>query len=244
MTTRECDRAAAELSSAAIVAQAVCAFTDGETRTLYASSFSFVDAFIISVRPPPVGTVFTLTLCPKGRSSLPPIVARVMHTRIDPSNLCNSGFGVMFTNVEGMMIEALGEALEALGLPSKASADDRRPERRRNPRIATPFTAILAAPEGPFQMKVSNLSMSGALLVSDGDMPPELELGIVTGVDIVKPDAPETISLRAEIARLVFDGETTALGVDFVELDETAGRRIEGLMLNALIAVADRSESR
>ncbi|MDD5309021.1 MAG: PilZ domain-containing protein [Deltaproteobacteria bacterium] len=245
MNERECSEAAEGDLPESIVAQVVCVFADGETRTLYATGFSFVDAFIISVRPPPVGEIVTLTLCPKDLPPIPPIEARVMHARIDPSDVRRSGFGVMFTKVDDRHIEALENAIRALGLPSRTFAEGARLERRFHPRVATPYTAILSTPTGPFPMRVENLSISGALLVSDGgDLPPMLDLGALIALDVVKPDAPETISLTAHVARLVFVGETPGLGVEFVEVNETAGKRIEGLILHALMTVAEKSERR
>ena len=218
-----------------VVARAACEFGEGQTRTLYATRFSIVDMFILSVRPPPVGTTFKVTLSPQGLPPLPRLEAIVVATRLDPADIRKSGFGALISNIDDESIKALHSALSLLGLRQEVTPDRPSIERRKDPRIWSDLMASVEIPGAAWNVDVVNLSMSGALLdFGDAGLPVEITPGTAIHLDIIGKDIPELISIRAEVVRVVGVMNPKVAGVKFLEVNEILASRVEGLILHLL----------
>jgi PilZ domain len=222
-----------------VVARAVCGFENGEIRDLFATRFSLVGISILSLRPPSIGSVFSVSLHPFGLHSLPSMKAVVVSTRLDPANANKSGFEALFTSLSDDQIEALFQTASTLGLPCALPKARPSVERRRDPRVQTNLDVYVDISGRRLQAAVENMSMSGALLSfskEDGffDINIGELLGAVVEIEIIGQGIPEFLSVEAEVVRLVDEGKGINVGLRFVNIDESAALRIEGLILHAL----------
>ncbi len=232
MTNQRSDQSAA----LSVIALANCKFTDNETRTLFTTSLTLNNAFILSMVPPPVGTSFSLTLFIKG-ISLPPMNVQVVSTMLDPNDAGNSGFKVAFMDLNNNEIfEGLCSALTLLGLQFELPDEKQRcSEQRIYPRVWTSFNASIETPNINLCVKVANMSMSGALLTFDNvDLPSEIQEGKRISINITSDKIKEPVSLEAEVVRLIGQGDGRGAGIRFLEMDKSAMTQIEQLILGAL----------
>jgi hypothetical protein len=216
-----------------VVAKAVCELPDGERRTLYATELTPSCAHVLSLDPPPLQTMISLTLYPRRGQPVPPIAGRVIWTRLDPSDAAGSGFGLAFTDISGTARQALAIALQSLGLASHPPAAP-GVERRVHPRVwlDVGLRARVATGTVTRVAMVLNLSLTSALLAfADSEDLSELQPGTPLSLDIVMEAGPEVASVDARVVRQTGDGEPRGLGVEFVGLDRLACARIEGLIV-------------
>ena len=217
--------------------KALCRFGDGTTRTLYATDISLTRAFIVSVRPPPVRTPVVVTFCGLAGGELPPIPARVVSTRLDPTDVAGSGFGLLFNELTDDVAMALRQALPAFGLPGQDAQVPQAAERREHPRVlpSRELKAKVKTPDGTITTTVSNLSLSGALLAYDSpDDTEELAVGTQVPIHVIDQHGVAVAALDARVVRLTHSAEPKGAGVVFVDADEPTLTRIENLILNVL----------
>jgi len=218
-----------------LVARVVCHFSDGETRTLYATRFSLVDADILAMRLPRAGETVRLVIHPRGLSPLGTIDGRIVATRLDPADAANSGFRVVFTRFGQHMLDGLYRAVTALGLPCDPPGEQLPVEKRDFPRIWGDLAATVETPEGQRKMSLRNLSMSGALIAAgDSGLPAGICPGALLRCHLVKPDAPEIVEVKVEVVRVGKEEGEAVFGVRFIDLDPVTAARIEGLVLHLL----------
>lgn len=219
-----------------VVARAICKLDDGEQRIFYATRFSLDDLFVLSMRPPPVGTEMKVTLCPLGLRPLPTLAVRVVSTILDPGDAGRCGFGAIITTLDEDSLVAVHDAMLTLGLAS-TDEGERRPsiERRQDPRVWIDLRACLTVSDVKFEVRVVNLSLSGALVHFDTDaVPPEFRPGMVVDLDFIHEWAPEIVSVSATIVRLVGVGRPTGIGLRFNGMETQVEARLEGIILYVL----------
>ena len=223
--------------SSPLVARALCRLSPTDRRNLHATRLGLVGAFILSLRPPDVGSTLTIVFHPRGEDRpLPPMDAMVIGTRLDPGRPTRCGFEVLFPHLDDRMLDRLAsvvQALEQQDLPT----DRRRaqPERRRHPRIRAELRGRLELPQGPVPFLLVNVSMGGALVVPQRPLPPNtLPLGGWLTITITSPGSQEPLSLRARVARHTQQDRHIGYGVEFMELDPDRANRLEELLMNAM----------
>ena len=178
-----------------------------------------------------------VTFCPTAGEELPPIGARVVSTRLDPTDVAGSGFGVLFTELSDAAASALRHALSSLGLSREDPEQPQAAERREHPRVlpSLELKARLETGAGPVSATVANLSLSGALLAYDSpDGAEQLAAGTLVSINIVDQHGFEVAALEARVVRLTNPGEPRGVGVVFLDADELTLARIESLILNVL----------
>ena len=225
--------------SSPLVARALCRLSPTDRRNLHATRLGLVGAFILSLRPPDVGSTLTIVFHPRGEDRpLPPMDAMVIGTRLDPGRPTRCGFEVLFPHLDDRMLDRLAsvvQALEQQDLPTDRRSA--RPERRRHPRIRTELRGRLEFPEGDVPFLLTNVSMGGALVVPRHPLPPGmLPLGGWLTITVTPPGGEESLSLRARVARHTQQDGGIAYGVEFVELDGDRANRLEELLMQAMHA--------
>jgi hypothetical protein len=217
-----------------------CTLPDGEVLESYATHLSPTGAFILAMKPPPLRSRLTVQIHPPGLRPLPPLEARVVNVRIDPALADRTGFEVVFPRPDDHARHGLETAvarLDSWKLHDRRRHLRRSAERREYPRVFVDMKAHVLFPNGDTViLGVRDISMSGAFLALGKSRP---SLGVVPGAELVltilPTDVPECINVRARVARLGGAGEPAGFGVLFVEPDDTTERRIEGLILHAVI---------
>ena len=233
------EKARTDTQKIPVVAEVVCELEDGERRTWYVTRFSLVDMFVLAMRPPPIGTEMKATLRPLGLPQLPPLTVRVVSALLDPSDAGRCGFGAIITSLDDAEIDALFTALTSLGLATTEESK-RRPsiERRQDPRVWIDLGVYVLIPGARFEARVTNLSMSGALIsFGTRDVPPDISPGVSVDIDLLDERTHETVSLSANVVRLVGVGRPTGIGVRFTGTDSPMEARLEAIMLHALGAL-------
>jgi c-di-GMP-binding flagellar brake protein YcgR len=102
-------------------------------------------------------------------------------------------------------------------------------ERRRHPRTISHTTAVVKTKTSLFEYTVSNLSVSGALLV-DG---PPLEDGAVVQIILRLPLYPD-IRIPARVVRCDRDDGTCRVGVEFLHVSDQTEDHIQAALLSEL----------
>ncbi len=219
-----------------IIAKAVCEFQKGNTRVLFATRYSLADVSVVAMRPPPIGTTFTLTLWPKGLPALPPLTARVIATRLDPNDAKKSSFEAVFTQLNREKREALMNSLSYLGLLYDAREKKEHAERRRNPRVWTDMDVSVNILDLTVEANLKNLGLSGALLVFKQTLPAEIKSGARMEIALTEDDSGDVLNMAAEIVHMHGE-DLPRTGVKFVNLDENTADRIETIILRILGAI-------
>jgi len=219
-----------------LVARAHCSFPDESVRCLYATGLSLGGTFILCMRPPPIGTRLKIQLFPTGSYALPPIAARVIGLRIDPSDAERSGFEAVFTELDDSTLDRLSRLVERLNrmVTDRPRLPPRRHvEQRVMPRVATSLGAVVHLFDSPVPVTVLNLSLSGALLGLDWGVRPA---GLMPGVEVRLsiPLLEQEITVTALVVRLTGCDEPAGFAVQFFEVSEETELRLEQLMLDAL----------
>ncbi|MDD5309392.1 MAG: PilZ domain-containing protein [Deltaproteobacteria bacterium] len=220
-----------------VVADAVCDLEDGDKRNLYAARFSLVDIFILAMRIPPIGTVLKVTLHPFGLDPLPPVEALVVSTVFDPSDARMSGFGALIMSMDDETLEAFESALAFLGQdsPAKDRVTGPRFERRRSPRVSADFKAHVVFLGGKLMARVTDLSMTGAMVSLDSrDIPSNLPAGTLVQVCLFNEWTSEIVSVTGKVVRRMETSPPAGLGVRFVGVDDVATAMIEDMILRVL----------
>ncbi len=225
------------------VCRADCVLPSGDSLCLLVSELSLGGAFIVSMKPPPLGTRIALMLLPEGHPPVGPIDARVIGLRLDPANAKRSGFELMFPDVDDATFEDLAVLVAKFEAPEAQPRLTQRgqAEKRQFPRVTVDLSAHVRCPLGAFVARVKNLSMTGAMLVVDtGDpaSPALLSSAMEIELTIVSSSPPESIDVRAEVVRLGAGTGAAGVGVRFLDLDEVEARRLEGLMLQGILMSA------
>jgi len=226
------------------VARAICMHRNGETRTLHATRISLGGASIRSLRPPPVGEELTITFFPRGMAWLRPIRCRVTASRVDPTDAGQSGFDVVFVELDDEALDSLQNrisAIEARKRPCFAPEGDEVAlvmERRRDPRVAGARKVIVSVPGREVPLTLTNLSMTGARLALDGRTweSLQLQIGAKIGLTIIDPFATESVVLEAEVVRRTEGAELPGFGVRFLEMDLATAQHLEGLILDLIVS--------
>lgn len=218
-----------------VVARACCRFPDGTTRTLYATRFSTGEMFILTVQPIQIGADLIVTLWPRGLPPLPPLEVRVISTCLDPAEAKESGFVAVIKSMDDGARGAIKRALNDLNLIDEVRAARPGIERRASPRVETDVKAFVEAGGARVEVRMVNLSMTGAFLTFDGvELPVGLDVGARVPLDVLDESAPEYVSLVAEVVRRAVLGARTGIGVRFVDVEALVAGRIEGIMLHVL----------
>lgn len=221
-----------------LIAKVVCTFPGDEPRRLFATSLTPRGAFILCMKPPALGFTLKVEIFMPKRSPLPAAEARVIGVRLDPAMAELSGFEVVFTKMADRSVDELSDALAGLEpIPLVRPLGQARNgfELRRHPRVETSVAGVINL-DAPLHVQVANLSISGALLaLSDAPPPDSLKLGAEISLNLLLPDIPENIAVRAVIVRFAAPLEPRGIGVRFVDLDPVAELRLEGLIIGALI---------
>jgi hypothetical protein len=173
---------------------------------------------------------------PEG-GELPPIRARVVSARLDPTDVAGSGFGLLFTELTDDIATALRDALPALRLPGQDAGEPQAAERREHPRVlpTRELKAQLRTRDSTITTTVRNLSLSGALVAYDSpNGTEELTVGTLVPMDILDQHGVTLTALDARVVRLTHSEESKGAGVVFVDADEPTLTRIESLILNLL----------
>jgi hypothetical protein len=222
-----------------LLARAVCDFGKGNSQRLYMSELTPNGGFVLAMKPPSIGQVFTVTLYPLASPPLPAVDARVIGVRIDPADASRTGFEIVFSSLNQdfpRILAATLESLEKFRRPAVKQAVRREAERRVYPRVKVDLRAYIELSEGEaLTLNVENISMSGAmLLLGDKPLPTSMGLGRQITIHLLSSGPPEHICVKAEVVRLNGPNEPAIAGVQFLDVDETTGYRIEGLILDAL----------
>jgi hypothetical protein len=228
-----------EMPDFPIVARAICQFGRSNSVRLYVSELTESGAFILAMRPLRIGEPLTVTLYPLVSAPLPPLEARVIGVRIDPSDASRTGFEVVFSSLDDSLCARLAEAVDAIEQcrPARHSAPARRgAERRVYPRVAVDLKAHVELPDGEtVTLSVHNISMSGAMLLfGNKQAPAAIAEGSRFNIHFLSSGPPEHICINAEVVRSSRANEPSGVGVRFIETDEMTLRRLEGLILDAL----------
>lgn len=222
-----------------LIARAVCDFGQGNPQRLYISELTPNGCFILAMKPPAMGQRITVTLYPLALPPLPAVEARVIGVRIDPSDASRTGFEIVFSSQNEDFYRKLVSSIESLAQlrpPTVKSEFRRGAERRIYPRVNLALKAHIDLPSGgTLSLNVQNISMSGAmLLLGNKPLPIDLAIGSQITMHILSSGPPEHIYVKAVVVRLSSTNELPIAGVKFIDVDETTGYRIEGLILDAL----------
>jgi hypothetical protein len=232
-------------SSFPFLARAICESQNGDKSHLYVSDLSLEGAFVLSMKPPPIGEKLAVTLYPIGAPPLPTVDAPVIGVRIDPSDASRTGFEVVFSAVEENLSRQLMSILNAHDRPNLASLRPpsirpqikERAQFRVYPRVKVDFRAYVQLPSSKtVMMDVEDISMTGAMLRTiNSHLPIGIEVGSQTSIDFLSSRPTEHISVYAQVVRLRQEAdESVGASVKFLDMDDITGRRIEGLILDAL----------
>jgi hypothetical protein len=217
------------------LARAIYSRADGERCSLYATQLSLGGAFIVSLQPPAVGEQLDIVFHPSGTAPLAPIRGRVIRSQVDSVSVEKSGFEVVFSAIDDTVLASLSAALSALGQLETASSGVA--ERRGQPRVRTDLPASLRLGAASTDVRVVDLSMSGAL-VALGSSPlagaPSLAAEVTLHFTNAEPS--ESFSVSSQVVRYTRFDSGVGLGLVFRDLDARTRARIEGTMLSVLIA--------
>jgi PilZ domain. len=172
-----------------------------------------------------------------GPTPLPAIDGRVIGLRIDPGNIDRCGFEAIFTQLSNAVLSQLSTLIEQLEQNIVQPHQEQlcpRPNSRQHPRVLTQLEAAIHLPQEIYRAKVTDLSIVGALLRLE-QKTPSFNPGDELQVSIIAPNAPEHLSLRARVVRVVAGSEPPEVGVVFADINEIVQRRLEGLILDAFI---------
>jgi hypothetical protein len=231
-------------SSFPFVARAICESQDGNKSHLYVSDLTLEGAFVLSMKPPPIGEKLAVTLYPIDAPPLPTVDAPVIGVRIDPSDASRTGFEVAFSSVEGSLSRQLTSVLNSLDRPRLSSIKPpsirpqirQRAEFRIYPRVQVDFRAYVQLPDShDLILEVEDISMSGAMLCSGNiPLPVGMEVGSEISIDFLSSEPTERIGVKAKVVRVRKEEQSFGASVKFLDIDEITARRIEGVILDAL----------
>lgn len=103
------------------------------------------------------------------------------------------------------------------------------PERRRHPRTLSHTEAVVVTRHGVRHFTVSNLSVSGALLVGDHPLVPGQRIEVILRL----PLYPE-VRLVAEVIRCEHDDALDEIAIAFVHHDDRTEDHIQSALLSEL----------
>jgi len=222
-----------------LAAKVVCNYLGGEEVKLLSTELTLEGAFILAMKPPPLGEIISVTIYPAGMEPLPTLVARVISTCIDPANAARSGFEIVFLHLDDIILRRLSQAVDLFG--KRVVAPRQRPirpgeERRQYPRVPADLKANVEFRSGMTDaLSVGNISMSGAKLVyRDRVVPAVLTPGNEIVATFICGSIPESLVVKAKVVRKAGPDETPGVGICFIDLDDLSERRIEGLILEAI----------
>lgn len=218
---------------------AQCHLPSGESVSRIVTQLSADGAMIWAMKPPPKGSALGVLIQPVGQAALERVEATVTEVHRDPADVARCGFTVAFAGVDDAMRGRLGEAGATASLSAAAFGRPSLPpgvERRQSPRVDTRMDAEIELASVKAAVRVINLSMSGALLdLAGSPLGAELRPGAELAITVLALAVPEAIDANARVARVVGGPEPTAVAIRFAGLDGLTERRIEGLMLYALV---------
>lgn len=226
------------------VCRADCILPDGEDLRLLVSELSLGGAFIVSMKPLPLGTRVGLMLLPEGHDPVGPIDARVMGLRLDPANARRSGFELLFPDVDDATFDRLAMLVARFEAPEPARArltQRNSSEKRQSPRVNVNLSAHVRCDLGAYQAFIRNLSMTGAMFVldvPDPAAPSPLYNKMLVDLTIISVEPLESIELKAEVVRVGAGTGAGGIGVRFLDVGELEERRLEGLMIHGIMSSA------
>ncbi|MEI8255503.1 MAG: PilZ domain-containing protein [Deltaproteobacteria bacterium] len=218
--------------------RAVCHLPNGQSPRLLVAGLSLGSVFVVSMRPPAIGSKVSIELQAPSGEFLPCIESWVAAVSMDPSDATRCGFELLYVDPDEDVLERLAELIV---IPRNApdvqlSLGARNAlERRLKPRVDVDMRAQLELPSGALSVRVRDLSMSGAgLLTSDEGL---LALPIGThGPMTMFSSAPECVTVEVRVVRKHYSDEDVGVGVQFIEMADDAALRLEGLILEAVMA--------
>ena len=221
--------------------EAACSFPDGETRNLYAVDLSLAGTFLMAMGVPRVGSRVQVVLSPGGAPPLRPIDARVTEAVLDPTDAHRCGFRVLFLALDDEMLSAIA-ALESSRRGGEfASHHLWRAERRDFPRVSTHLVGVAEIVDEEVQIRVEDVSMNGArisLADRHAAAPQGLDPGARVVLRVVDPAIPEHLILAGRVVRVSGCDGPMSFAVRFDPPDAEDARRLEGLILDALVSLS------
>jgi hypothetical protein len=219
------------------VVWAVCEFPGELPVRLPATEISLVGAKILAMKTPAIGTALRLVLCPPGGDAQLVVAARVIAARLDPAapELCY--FEVVFGDLDDAVVERL-EALCSTPPPRvlQKRAHASPGERREYPRVDAELRALLELDGGSQTLGVKNISMSGALLEATLEpLPSGVGPGAVMDLTLFDSNGSESVTVTALVIRIDATGPAPSVAVRFLRVDDHRARRLEGLIVYALV---------
>ncbi len=224
-----------------LIAKAVCRFEDGEETTYYVSDLTLFEITFISLRPPPIYSIFTTTLWPKGLTALPPLRVRVVAAYVDPKDASKSGFKAVIVDPSEVTGKLLEKALFQLNLIKGNPQKKSRFERRRDPRIETELPVEVETPGGRHTARIVNMSISGAFIqFATRDSPRTLYPKDEILLHLPDGETTEPITLKVQVIHLQIAEDRIGIGVRFVGLSPLVAHRLEGMILQMLANLAPK----
>ncbi len=218
---------------------ATCRLSSGESVPLVLTKLSPDGASLWSMLPPEVASQVHMVIRPLDGSVVPPIVARVTDTRQDSSDAAACGFDVAFPKLDEDRRDQLAVLAEKLTFSVSTRVSKSAPpgmERRAHARVKVRLDAHVEQSTGPVVVRVHDLSMSGAQLelgqAGSGERP---QRGAKLEMTLLASSVPEAIPLQVRIVRVIHHGKPGTVAVQFLGLDQPLKRRLEGLILHALV---------
>jgi hypothetical protein len=222
------------------VVWAVCEFPGELPVRLPATEITLNGARILAMKAPAIGTALRVALRPPSQDGHLVLDARVIAARLDPAapELCY--FEVLFADLDASTVDRL-EALCTTPSPRllQQRAHASQVERREYPRVDTELKALLELDGGPRTWTVRNISMSGALLDAGPEPPPpDVRPGAMVQLTLFDSNGSESVSLAAQIVRMGGATHPAGIGLNFVQVEAHTARRLEGLIVYALVKSA------
>ena len=212
--------------------EAVCTFHSGAERRLLAEIRSPQEIFVITMEPPALRDIVSITFFGGDKAAGRQVEAVVTDIAYHPSEVRRCGFAAMVTDFDGTWSYAPGDVLRSVDVEKMEVTAKERQEKRRDPRIRVKVLTAVHLPGRTLSARIINLSMSGALLGFDRDqIPPEVTVGSLFRLDAYDTHGDISVCAKAEVIRLIGVGRPTNAGVRFIDLDEEVKRGIESIML-------------
>jgi hypothetical protein len=219
------------------VVWAVCEFPGELAVRLPATEITLMGAKILAMKTPAIGTLLRVVLCPPGEGEQLSLAARVIAARLDPASPELCYFEVVFGDLDDAVVERLGTLCTAPLPPAQLErARAPRVERREYPRVDTELRAVLGVEGGAHPMSVKNISMSGAALEgAAGPLAAAVRPGAVMDLTLFDSNGSESVTVTALVVRAEATAAAADVAVRFLRVDDHRARRLEGLIVYALV---------
>lgn len=194
-------------------------------RELYTEDVSFRGLFVRTDDPYPMRSLVHVSILVPGAERLLDVNAMVVH-RVPPSSAGGRvpGSGLQLYGVDREIRarwDALVAAVRSLPVPAASVGAKPEPVRRRFPRFQAELAVQVERPDGPMLL-TRDISRGGLLLGTDLDLP----VGASLLLYLPHPNGSSKITVEAVVRRVVRDPDMSALGVEFVDVDEATAQAL------------------